>query len=106
MHNYIEWTDKEFDIICKNLKYNIDKYYGIHAKILNDPFMKNVHIRYLSDVLRYIDGLDEVRRSNLLKVRDKVNTMLNEHLSYQTLIEGLLSEQSMDVSYAMDNVVQ
>lgn len=102
----VKWTDEEFDIIRNNLKNNIDKYSNICTKFSKDSLMKNVHVRYLTDVLRYIDGLEEERKQKLLNIRDKVNKLLNERLSYQSLIEGLISKQSMDISYAMNNVVQ
>lgn len=106
MQNSIKWTDEEFNTICSNLKNNIDKYSSIHTKLGKDSFMKNVHVQYLSDVLRYIDGLEEERKQKLLNIKDKVNELLNERLSYQNLIEGLISKQSMDISYAINNIVQ
>lgn len=106
MQNSVKWTDKEFDIIYNSLKDNIDKYSYFSAEFSKDSFMKNVHVRYLSDVLRYIDGLEEERKQKLLNIRDKVNQLLNERLSYQSMIEGLISKQSMDISYAMNNIVQ
>ena len=35
-----------------------------------------------------------------------MEALLKERINYNTLIEGMLSEQSMDVSYVIDNVVQ
>lgn len=106
MQNIIKWTDEEFDIICNNLMDNIDKYSNYSAKFGNDPFMKNINVRYLSDILCYIDGLEEERKQKLLSIRDKVEELLSEQLSYQSLIEGLISKQSIDVSSAINSVVQ
>ena len=106
MQNCIKWTDEEFGIICDNLKNNIDKYSEFSTKFCKDSFMKNVHVRYLSDILRYIDGLEEERKQKVLNIRKKVNELLNERLSYQSLIESLISKQSMDISYAINNIVQ
>lgn len=102
----IEWTENEFNYISNNLKANIKKYNQIHNNLRKESFMRNVQVRYLSDIISFIDGLSEDRKTSLQEVRKIVEKFLNDHISYKTLIEGMLSKQSVDADYAMDNVVQ
>ena len=102
----IKWTKKEFDYISNNLKNNIDKYDQMHKRLHEDSFMQNIQVEYLSDVIRFIDRLSEVRKASMQDVRTKAEELLNDRISYKTLIEGMLSEQSADAKYAMDNVIQ
>ena len=104
--NKINWTDDEFNRIFDNLKSNIERYKQIHINLHKESFMRNAQVRYLSDIISFIDGLSEDRKVLLQDVRKKVETLLNERFSYKTLIEGMLSEQSVDADYAMDNVIQ
>lgn len=102
----IEWTDEEFEIISINLRENISKYDQVHKSLHEDSFMRNVQVEYLSDVIRFVDGLNEERKASLEDIREKAETLLNDRISYKSLIEGMLSEQSADADFAMDNVVQ
>lgn len=102
----ITWTDEDFFYIRDNLIENIAKYDEFHARLHEEAFLRNEQIGYLSDVLRFIDGLCGERKATLTDVRNRVESLLNERLNYKTLIEGMLSVQSMDVSFAIDNVVQ
>ncbi len=102
----IEWTDEEFNCIKDNLETNINKYKEKYKNTHEMTFIRNVQVEYLSDVLRFIDGLNiESRKQALMDVRVRTEELLNERVSYKTLIEGMLSEQSMDADYAMDNVI-
>jgi hypothetical protein len=102
----ITWTDEEFNYISNNLRNNIKKYDSIHQSLHNESFMRNVQVAYLSDVISFIDGLSEERRTTLQDIRKRVEELLKERISYKNLIEGMLSEQSGDADYAMDNVIQ
>lgn len=102
----IAWTDEDFSHIRENLIENIAKYDEFHARLHEEAFLRNEQIGYLSDVLRFIDELCDERKATLTDVRNRVEILLNERLNYTTLIEGMLSVQSMDVSFAIDNVVQ
>ena len=102
----IAWTDEDFSRIRENLIENIAKYDDFHERLHEEAFWRNEQIGYLSDVLRFIDGLCNERKVTLTDVRDRVEILLNERLNHKTLIEGMLSVQSMDVSFAIDNVVQ
>ena len=102
----ITWTDEEFYYISNNLRNNIQKYDSIHQSLHNDSFMRNVQVEYLSDVIKYIDGLSEERATTLQDIRERVEELLKERISYKNLIEGMLSEQSADADFAMDNVIQ
>ena len=102
----IAWTDEDFSYIRDNLIENIAKYDEFHERLHEEAFWRNEQIGYLSDVLRFIDGLCDERKATLTDVRNRVESLLNERLNYKTLIEGMLSVQSMDVSFAIDNVVQ
>lgn len=102
----IKWTDEEFEYISTNLRENISKYDQMHKNLHEDSFMRNVQVEYLSDVIRFVDGLNEERKASLEDIREKAETLLNDRISYKSLIEGMLSEQSADADFAMDNVVQ
>jgi len=105
-NNEIKWTDEEFEIISNNLKDNISKYDQLHKNLHEDSFMRNIQVEYLSDVIRFIDGLNEERKTSLKDIREKAESLLNGRISYKSLIEGMLSEQSADADFAMDNVIQ
>ena len=47
-----------------------------------------------------------MRKTTLQDIRQRVEELLKERISYKNLIEGMLSEQSGDADYAMDNVIQ
>ena len=102
----ITWTDEEFYFISNNLRNNIKKYDSLHQSLHNESFMRNVQVEYLSDVIRFIDGLNEERKTTLQDIRKRVEELLKERISYKNLIEGMLSEQSGDADYAMDSVIQ
>lgn len=106
LKDLIKWTDDEFIFISNNLRNNIKKYDSIHQSLDNDSFMRNVQVEYLSDVIRFIDGLSEERISTLQDIRKRVEELLKERISYKNLIEGMLSEQSGDANYAMGNVIR
>lgn len=105
-NNEINWTDEEFEIISINLKENISKYNQLHKNLHEDSFTRNIQVEYLSDVIRFIDGLNEERKTSLEDIREKAESLLNSCISYKSLIEGMLSEQSADADFAMDNVIQ
>ena len=102
----IKWTIAEFNILKNNLESNINKYKEVHKNLHGETLMRNAQVHYLSDILQFIDGLSESRKKSLIEIREDVERLLNERVSYQTLIEGMLSEQTTDANYAMDNVIQ
>lgn len=102
----IIWSDEDFEHICANLIKNIKLYDDAHSKLHEESFMRNEQVSYLSDVLQFIDSLTPERKETLTDLRGRVEALLKERINYNTLIEGMLSEQSMDVSYVIDNVVQ
>lgn len=106
LKNEIAWTDGEFQLIKENLISNIEKYDKHHVSLHNDSFMRHVHIEYLSDVLQFIENLNEERRLSLDDIYLKVGTLLKDRLEYNNFIEGMLSDQSGDVDYAMRNVIK
>lgn len=102
----IKWSDPEFEIIADNLKENINKYETYAERLHQDSFMRNIQISYLSDVLQFIDSLEIERSEMLSSVRKQVEKLLESRVSYNSFIEAMLSEQSADVSYGIDNIVQ
>ena len=101
-----EWDDQEFSIISNNLRKNISKYNTLPEKFRNDSFMKNVQMTYLSDVIQYINTLSEERKKSLEDIMMIAKSLLSSHVSYDSFIEAMLSEQSADVSNGIDNIVQ
>ncbi len=106
LKDQIIWSNEDFKRICTNLTKNIKLYDDAHSKLHEDSFMRNEQVTYLSDVIQFIDNLTPERKETLRGLRGRVEVLLNERINYNTLIEGMLSEQSMDVSYVIDNVVQ
>ena len=106
LKDQIEWSDDDFARIHTNLIKNINLYDDAHTILHEESFMRNVQVSYLSDVLQFIDSLAPERKETLTDTRGRVEALLKERINYNTLIEGMLSEQSMDVSYVIDNVVQ
>lgn len=101
-----EWDDQEFRIISDNLRKNISKYNTLSEKFRTDSFMKNVQLAYLSDVIQYINTLSEERKKSLEDIMMIAKSLLSSHVSYDSFIEAMLSEQSADVSNGIDNIVQ
>ena len=101
----IEWTNEEFERICANLRSNMNKFESIHENLFEDSFMRNIQAQYLSDVLLYIDGLDEERKDLLSDVREKAELLLQKQVTYNNLIEGMLSIQPSDVASVMEDVM-
>ena len=101
-----EWDDQEFRIISNNLRKNISKYNTLSERFRTDSFMKNVQMTYLSDVIQYINTLSEERKKSLEDIMMIAKSLLSSHVSYDSFIEAMLSEQSADVSNGIDNIVQ
>jgi hypothetical protein len=105
LNGEIEWTDDEFNHICENLKSNIQRFNEADDMLIKSPFGKNIQTRYLSDVLRFIDGQNEEGKERLIDIRQKTERLLQNRVSYKNLIEGMLSKQSADVDGALDDVM-
>ncbi len=67
LNDKITWNDNEFEIIKDNLINNVSKYNKAHKTLHEDTFMKSIQARYLSDMLKYINGLNNKRRMELLR---------------------------------------
>lgn len=106
LNNKIVWNDKEFEIIKSNLIRNVSVYNKGHMFLHEDSFMKAVQVQYLSDMLKYIDGLDKTRQSELSEVRADIERLLTDRLQYMNNIDLLISEQPADVSYACGNIYE
>jgi hypothetical protein len=103
--NDIEWSSEDFRQIRENLNDNIRKFAAINDKLSNSPYGRNIQAQYLSDALRFIDGLNEERKDTLVNTKKIVEQLLQSRVSYKNLVEGILSEQSADVNSAMEDVV-
>lgn len=103
----IEWTDEEFKRICENLKSNIQRFNEANNdELVRNTFAMNIQTQYLSDVLRFIDGQNEEREELLIDIRKKTERLLQNRVSYKSLIEGMMSEQSFDVAGVMEDVMR
>lgn len=106
LNNKIIWEDKDFEIIKNNLINNVSKYNKAHKTLHEDSFMKSIQARYLSDMLKYINGLDGERRRELSEVYSEIEGLLADRLEYANNIDLLMSEQSSDVNYALGNIYE
>lgn len=106
LNENVSWNDNQFDLIRQNIIKNVTAYDKIHERLHEDSFMKATQVRYLSDMLKYIDGLDNVRKASLAIVRDKLKYLLEDRTRYEDNIDFLMSEQSADVDYAFGNIYE
>lgn len=106
LNDKVTWTDEEFDTIKENLIRNVTSYDKIHEKLHQDSFMKNVQVRYLSSMLKFINGVDASRRDELSLIRTDIERLLKDRIQYSDNIDLMMSEQSADVEYAFNNIYE
>ena len=106
LNDKIAWTDDEFGIIKENLIKNVSMYSKASQTIHKDSFMKNIQVRYLSDMMKFIDGLNDERQKTLLDTRKEIETLLLERTQYADNIDLMMSDQSADVDNALRNIYE
>lgn len=106
LNDKIIWTDDEFDIIKDNLIKNVSLYDKAHKSLHEDTFIKSIQVLYLSDMIKFIDGLETNRRESLLSCREIIEKLLLDRTEYADNIDLMMSEQSADVDYAMGNIYE
>lgn len=106
LNDKIIWTDDEFEIIRDNLLKNVSLYNNAHKSLHEDSFMKSIQVRYLSDMIKFIDGLKTERQESLLSIRKVVEKLLIDRTQYADNIDLMMSEQSADVDRAMENIYE
>lgn len=106
LYDKIPWTDKEFNIIKDNLIKNVSLYDKAHKSLHEDSFFKSIQIRYLSDMIKFIDGLNAERRKTLLRQRKTIKKLLLNRTQYADNIDLMMSEQPADVDRAMENIYE
>lgn len=106
LNKEVSWNDEEFEIIRQNIIKNVTAYKGIQKSMHEDSFMKTAQVKYLSDILKYIDSLDDARKSSLTTVRDDVELLLADRTLYEDNIDFMMSDQSADVDYAFSNIYE
>ena len=68
--------------------------------------MKNIQVRYLSDMLKFIDGLNGERHEALMETRKEIERLFLERTQYADNIDLMMSEQSAEVDYAFENIYE
>ncbi len=106
LNDKLTWTDEEFEIIKENLINNVSTYNEAHKSLHEDSFMKSLQVRYLSDMIKYIDGLKADRQKSLLPIRDVIENLLLDRSQYEDNIDLMMSKQSADVNRAMNNIFE
>lgn len=106
LYDKITWTDEEFEIIKENLIKNVSLYDKAHKSLHEDSFMKSIQVRYLSDMIKFIDGLKSERQKSLLPIREVVEKLLLDRTQYADNIDLMMSEQPADVDRAMENIYE
>ena len=106
LYDKITWTDDEFNIIKDNLIKNVSLYEKAHKSLHEDTFMKSIQVRYLSDMIKFIDGLKEDRRQELLSTRETIEKLLLDRTQYADNIDLMMSEQSAEVEQALGNIYE
>ena len=82
LNDKVAWTDNEFEIIKDNLIKNVSMYSKASQTIHKDSFMKNIQVRYLSDMMQFIDGLKGERYQMLLDTQKEIEALLLERTQY------------------------
>ncbi len=106
LNDKIIWTDDEFEIIKENLIKNVSLYDKAHKSLHEDSFMKSIQVRYLSDMIKFIDGLKTERQKSLLPMRGIIEKLLLDRTQYADNIDLMVSEQPADVDRAMENIYE
>ena len=106
LNDKITWTDDEFEIIKANLIKNVSVYSKVSKSLHRDSFMKNIQVRYLSDMIKFIDGLNGEKHEALLETREEIEKLFLERTQYADNIDLMMSEQSADVDYALGNIYE
>ena len=106
LYDKITWTDDEFEIIKDNLMKNVSLYEKAHKSLHEDTFMKSIQVRYLSDMIKFIDGLETERKQSLLPIREIVEKLLLDRTQYADNIDLMMSEQSAEVDQAFGNIYE
>lgn len=106
LNDKIIWTVDEFDIIKDNLIKNVSLYDKAHKSLHEDTFIKSIQVLYLSDMIKFIDGLEPNRRESLLSCREIIEKLLLDRTEYADNIDLMMSEQSADVDRAMGNICE
>ena len=106
LYDKITWTDDEFEIIKDNLIKNVSLYDKAHKSLHEDSFMKSIQVRYLSDMIKFIDGLKTERQKSLLPIKNVVEKLLLDRTQYADNIDLMMSEQPADVDRAMENIYE
>lgn len=104
LNDKITWSDEEFEIIKTNLIKNVSAYNKVSKTLHKDTFMKNIQVRYLSDMLKFIDGLSTERHQELLETRKEIERLFFERTQYADNIDLMMSDQSAEVDYAFENI--
>lgn len=106
LYDKITWTDDEFEKIKENLIKNVSLYDKAHKSLHEDSFMKSIQVRYLSDMIKFIDGLKAERQKSLLPIREVVEKLFLDRTQYADNIDLMMSEQPADVDRAMENIYE
>ena len=106
LYDKITWTDDEFEIIKENLIKNVSLYDKAHKSLHEDSFMKSIQVRFLSDMIKFIDGLKTERQKSLLPMRGIIEKLLLDRTQYADNIDLMMSEQPADVDRAMENIYE
>ena len=106
LNDKLTWTDDEFEIIKDNLIKNVSMYSKASQTIHQDSFFKNIQVRYLSDMMKFIDGLNDERYLMLLDIRKEIEALLLKRTQYADNIDLMMSEQSADVDNALRNIYE
>lgn len=106
LNDKITWTDDEFEVIKENLIKNVSSYDEAHKSLHQDPFLKSVQVRYLSDMIKFIDGLKGDRQVSLLPSKKIIENLLLDRTQYADNIDLMMSEQPADVDRALGNIYE
>mgnify|MGYP003292054904 CR=1 FL=1 len=99
-------TGADIEIIKENLIKNVSMYSKASQTIHKDSFMKNIQVCYLSDMMKFVDGLNDERHKTLLDTRKAIETLLLERTQFADNIDLMMSDQSADVDNALRNIYE
>ena len=102
--NEVQWTDDEFTIIKRNLSNNVSKFCQSSLVSKMDSFRKTDMLQFIYDAKTYIETLPTERKQQMAEAYAELNIFLEKDSFDKSIENGLLSEQSSDVSNSIKQI--
>ena len=98
------WSDAEFEIIKDNLIKNVELYAKESIFLHQDTLIKHTQMYYLSDILKFIDALNDKRNLELQDTRNTVERLYKDRTQNADTIDLMKSGIGFEVEFAFDYI--